>query len=171
MPLNTCSFSSDFGEIHIFAQDGALCLLRLPGQETTAGQFFDDATRNFLDDRKDPLLREARAQLTAYFGGDLRRFDLPIAPVGTAFQKEVWRALMAIPYGETATYGAVAQGLGDKNKARAVGGAAHVNPIPLVIPCHRLIGSDGGLTGFACGLAMKKALLALERRHDPSPAA
>jgi methylated-DNA-[protein]-cysteine S-methyltransferase len=106
--------------------------------------------------------REAIAQLEAYFAGELRRFDLPLAPEGTAFQREVWSALTAIPYGETVSYGELARRLGRPAASRAVGAANGQNPIPIVIPCHRVIGSDGSLTGFGGGLAIKRRLLDLE---------
>ena len=106
--------------------------------------------------------REAIAQLEAYFAGALRRFDLPLAPEGTPFQREVWSALTAIPYGETVSYGELARRLGRPAASRAVGAANGQNPIPIVIPCHRVIGADGSLTGFGGGLAIKRRLLDLE---------
>ena len=106
--------------------------------------------------------REAIAQLEAYFAGALRRFDLPLAPEGTPFQREVWSALTAIPYGETVSYGELARQLGRPAASRAVGAANGQNPIPIVIPCHRVIGADGSLTGFGGGLAIKRRLLDLE---------
>jgi methylated-DNA-[protein]-cysteine S-methyltransferase len=106
--------------------------------------------------------REAIAQLNAYFAGELRRFDLPLAPEGTPFQREVWSALTAIPYGETVSYGVLARRLGRPAASRAVGAANGQNPIPIVIPCHRVIGADGSLTGFGGGLAIKRRLLDLE---------
>jgi len=101
-------------------------------------------------------------QLTAYFEGRLKRFDLPLAPVGTAFQLSVWEALKAIPYGEVASYGEIARAIGNPKAVRAVGGANARNPIPIIIPCHRVIGSDGSLTGFGGGLETKRRLLDLE---------
>jgi methylated-DNA-[protein]-cysteine S-methyltransferase len=106
--------------------------------------------------------REAIAQLEAYFAGDLRRFDLVLAPEGTPFQREVWSALTTIPYGETLSYGALARRLGRSNASRAVGAANGRNPIPIIIPCHRVIGADGSLTGFGGGLEIKRLLLELE---------
>jgi methylated-DNA-[protein]-cysteine S-methyltransferase len=106
--------------------------------------------------------REAIAQLEAYFAGELRRFDLPLAPEGTPFQREVWSALTTIPYGETLSYGELARRLGKPAATRAVGAANGQNPIPIVIPCHRVIGADGSLTGFGGGLAIKRRLLDLE---------
>ena len=109
-----------------------------------------------------PLLDAAEAQLREYFAVARRTFDLPLAPRGTAFQQRVWAALRAIPYGETRTYGELAAAIGSPNASRAVGMANHRNPIPIVIPCHRIIGANGALTGYAGGLEVKRKLLALE---------
>lgn len=107
-----------------------------------------------------------RSQLAAYFAGELRDFDLPLAPVGSPFEQRVWRELQTIPYGTTTSYGEVARRLGVPNAARAVGTANGRNPIPIIIPCHRVIGSTGGLTGYGGGLARKRHLLDLEARHS-----
>ena len=107
----------------------------------------------------------ALEQLTAYFAGRLDRFDVALAPQGTPFQIEVWSALREIPYGETTTYAAIARRLGRPQAFRAVGAANGRNPIPILIPCHRVVGADGSLTGFGGGLDVKRALLALEERH------
>ena len=104
-------------------------------------------------------------QLHAYFGGELEKFDLPLAPEGTPFQLGVWRSLCDIPYGETISYGELAGRIGNAKASRAVGLANGSNPIPIVIPCHRVIGSDGKLTGYGGGLPIKEKLLALERRQ------
>lgn len=109
-----------------------------------------------------PLLDAAEAQLREYFAGARRTFDLPLAPHGTAFQQRVWTALRAIPYGETRTYGELAAAIDSPNASRAVGMANHRNPIPIIIPCHRVIGANGTLTGYAGGLEIKRRLLALE---------
>lgn len=112
----------------------------------------------------DPVLRETAAQLAAYFTGELRSFDLPLGPVGTTFQQQVWTVLTAIPYGETWSYGEVAAAIGKGPSAsRAVGLANGSNPLPIVVPCHRVIGSDGTLTGFGGGLPRKRYLLDLEQ--------
>jgi len=108
---------------------------------------------------------EAIRQLKAYFDGELREFDLPLAPEGTEFQLRVWDSLRMIPYGETISYGQLAQKIGNAKAVRAVGLANGSNPIPIIIPCHRVIGSDGGLTGFGGGLLNKRKLLALESRQ------
>lgn len=115
----------------------------------------------------DALASDAVPQLQAYFTGERFDFDLPLAPQGTPFQQAVWQALCTIPYGETATYGDIAQRLGNPNAVRAVGAANGQNPLAIVVPCHRIIGHDGTLTGYAGGLERKAALLALERKHCP----
>lgn len=113
--------------------------------------------------------REAMAQLEAYFAGRLRVFDLPLAPRGTTFQQQVWRALRAIPYGTTLSYGDLARRIGKPSAVRAVGAANGRNPIAIVIPCHRVIGADGSLTGFGGGLPIKRALLVLEGSLPHAP--
>lgn len=110
-------------------------------------------------------LRETILQLRAYFAGELETFNLPLAPEGTPFQLSVWNRLCEIPYGETISYGELARRLGNPNASRAVGLANGSNPIPIVIPCHRVIGSNGKLTGYGGGLPIKEKLLGLERRQ------
>ncbi len=113
------------------------------------------------DDRHD-LLENATAQLQEYFAGQRREFDLPLSPTGTAFQKSVWNALLSIPFGQTATYGEIACQINNPKASRAVGIANNRNPLPIFIPCHRVIGANGQLTGYAGGLAIKEYLLKLE---------
>ena len=115
--------------------------------------------------RDDALFVEAFRQLHAYFAGALTRFDLPLRFAGTAFQNRVWRALCEIPYGETMSYGALASRIGKPTASRAVGAANGANPLPIVVPCHRVIGSDGALTGFGGGIEIKRFLLAHESRR------
>ena len=109
-----------------------------------------------------PLLVEAALQLRAYFAGALREFSLPLDIEGTDFQKRVWGQVAAIPYGETRSYLQIAQALGSSQAVRAVGAANGANPVPIVVPCHRVIGAKGKLVGYGGGLAMKKRLLGLE---------
>lgn len=111
-----------------------------------------------------PLLTETVRQLNAYFDGRLTHFDLPLLPVGTEFQQKCWQVLQKIPYGQVLTYGQQAQMIGKPGAARAVGMANHHNPMPILIPCHRIIGSNGSLTGYAGGLWRKQWLLQLEKR-------
>ena len=113
--------------------------------------------------------RAVRKQIEQYFAGKRLSFDLEVAPQGSSFQVEVWQELQEIPYGETRTYGEVAKAIGHLRADRAVGAANAANPIPIVIPCHRVIGADGSLTGFGGGLAAKKLLLLLEARYRPQP--
>lgn len=112
-----------------------------------------------------PLLEQAAAELAAYFAGQLRTFTVPLAPAGTEFQQRVWAALREIPFGKTATYGEIAARVGNPRACRAVGQANNRNPIPILIPCHRVIGAGGQLTGYAGGLDVKQKLLALERAY------
>lgn len=108
------------------------------------------------------VLREARSQLAAYFAGRLREFELPLAPRGNPFELRVWRALLEVPYGTTCSYSEIARRLGDLGATRAVGAANGANPLPIVVPCHRVIGADGSLTGYGGGLDVKRYLLRLE---------
>jgi len=110
------------------------------------------------------LFAEPFRQLHAYFAGELTRFDLPLRRAGTAFQNTVWSALCDIPYGETISYGTLASRIGRPTAYRAVGGANGANPLPIVVPCHRVIGSDKSLTGFGGGIGIKRFLLAHERK-------
>jgi methylated-DNA-[protein]-cysteine S-methyltransferase len=135
------------------------------GSSITGVEFhpFRDATGE-MDDAQ-PVLVEAKRQLQSYFDGELRDFDLPLAPVGTEFRRRVWAALVEIPYGATTSYGVVARRLGlAPGASRAVGTANGANPIPIVVPCHRVVGADGSLTGYAGGLERKRLLLDLERK-------
>ncbi len=109
--------------------------------------------------------KECMVQLDAYFAGQLKHFDLALTVQSTVFQGKILDALRQIPYGQTRSYGELATQTGHPGAARAVGGAAHCNPIPIIIPCHRLIGANGNLTGFAAGLKVKKYLLDLEKKH------
>ncbi|MBK8902361.1 MAG: methylated-DNA--[protein]-cysteine S-methyltransferase [Anaerolineaceae bacterium] len=118
--------------------------------------------------RDDAFWATAVTQLTAYFAGELQTFDLSLAPQGTLFQQRVWAYLQTIPYGRTITYGAIAEALGKPSASRAVGAANGRNPLAIVVPCHRVVGSSGALTGYAGGLRFKAALLALERNGRSS---
>ena len=144
-------------------------------QELAAARRFDAqplaAARLNADDaappETPPILQRAAAQLAEYFAGTRTRFDLPLAPVGTEFQRRVLVATSAIPFGETATYGEIARKIGAPNAARAVGGALNRNPICIVVPCHRVVGSSGKLTGYDGGVDRKAFLLNLERGTAP----
>jgi methylated-DNA-[protein]-cysteine S-methyltransferase len=146
--------SSPVGQIALFADAEALLAI----------EFVAAAGRNApLSGKTNDILSLAERQLAAYFAGHLRVFDLPLRPIGTDFQLVVWQAMQEISYGEVMTYGDLAERVGSRNKARAVGQAANKNPLPIVIPCHRVIGSGNRLTGFAPGLDLKAFLLRHER--------
>lgn len=146
-------YEFDFGILKIGYTDTAVVLLKRVEQ---------------LDADNEPsaLSNLAFAQICAYLRGQRKTFDFPYELHGTKFQKDVWEALRQIPYGQTRTYGQVAAEVGNPKAGRAVGMANHENPLMIVIPCHRVVGSDGKLVGYAGGLDMKKALLELERRGD-----
>ena len=149
---------SPVGELRIVEHNGAISAIEFhPFVEA------DGLPRGDRDDAN-PVLAETVRQLTAYFARDLKEFDLPLDPHGSAFQRRVWDALLEIGYGETASYGQIAHRLGMTNAAsRAVGLANGRNPIPIVIPCHRVIGANGTLTGYAGGLERKQTLLGIEQ--------
>ena len=151
--------ASPVGDLRIVASDGAIVAIEFsPFRGLTDGRPLGDRA----DD--DPLLMNAVGQLETYFARDLKEFDLPLAPKGSDFQRRVWDQLRLIGWGETASYGEIAHRLGHTNAAsRAVGLANGRNPIPIVIPCHRVIGADGSLTGYAGGLDRKQLLLGLEQ--------
>ena len=125
-----------------------------------------DAERVYPDARRDDrAIAEVRKQVKEYCAGKRTDFDLELAPRGTEFQQAVWKALLAIPYGETRSYGEIARAIGQPKAARGVGSANHSNPIALIVPCHRVIGADGSLTGYGGGLPLKRALLAHEAEN------
>lgn len=126
-----------------------------------------------LEERDSPRLRRAKQQMKEYAAGTRKSFDLPLdLSQGTAFQQRVWKALQAVPYGQLRSYRELASSIGGRRYARAVGGAVGANPLPIVVPCHRIVAHDGSLGGFSCGLPAKRRLLALEgsllgiRRRD-----
>jgi methylated-DNA-[protein]-cysteine S-methyltransferase len=147
---------SPVGPLTLVDRDGRLGGLYMADQRHLP----DVAAFGVRDDRSLPEVRE---QLTAYFAGELQEFDLPLAPLGTPFQREVWAALRRVPYGTTCTYGALAAAIGRPAAVRAVGAANGRNPIGIVVPCHRVVGSTGQLTGYAGGVDKKATLLALEK--------
>lgn len=149
---------SPIGDLTLIASDDALVAIHFAGQPLAS-------FRGDMPERNDahPVLCAAARQLTEYFAGERRAFDLPLDFGGTDFQRSVWQTLLTIPYGETWSYADVASRLGKPSATRAVGAANGRNPIPIVGPCHRVIGKDGSLTGFGGGLPVKEKLLALER--------
>lgn len=124
-----------------------------------SGQIFSE-----IEEGTSPLLERAAAEITEYFSGERREFTVPVKTGGTPFQEKVWKALRQIPFGETRSYGQIAEAVGSPRGARAVGMACNRNPILLLIPCHRVVGSTGKLVGFGGGLPMKERLLALEKQ-------
>ena len=157
--LYSSTVDSPVGPLTIIASDAGVRAVLWPT---------DDAKRVPLDDAEDDdghavLVATAR-QLGEYFDGDRRDFDLPLDPAGTDFQQSAWVALRSIPFGTTVSYGEQAELMGDKRKARAVGAANGRNPISIIVPCHRVVGSNGALTGFAGGIDTKQWLLTHERR-------
>ncbi|MDP5293181.1 methylated-DNA--[protein]-cysteine S-methyltransferase [Oceanimonas sp. CHS3-5] len=145
-----CIISSPCGPLRIDASPEAITGIHFLNEDTLALS------------PTSPLLMNACAQLDAYFSGRLQRFTLPLAPQGTPFQQQVWRALQHIPWGEHRSYGDIAGAIGNPRAMRAVGAANGRNPIAIVIPCHRVIGANGSLTGYAGGLERKRWLLAHE---------
>ena len=138
------------------------------GQGLTELEFQDGTKPTAINaewERDDSHFMEEVGQIKAYFAGERQQFDLQLAPKGTAFQQEVWRALRAIPYGQTISYGELAHRIGRPKAARAVGAANGANPLALIVPCHRVIGSNGRLTGYRGGLSIKEALLAHEQQY------
>ncbi|HUZ55390.1 MAG TPA: methylated-DNA--[protein]-cysteine S-methyltransferase [Streptosporangiaceae bacterium] len=152
---------SPIGPLTLIAQDG-----RLAGVNMEVTRYEPDAAALGAAVRceADPVLAAAAGQLRAYFSGELTSFDLPLTLEGTGFQRTVWEGLQAIPYGETISYGELARRIGQPSASRAVGLANGRNPVAIVIPCHRVIGADGSLTGYGGGMDRKRFLLGLEQR-------
>jgi methylated-DNA-[protein]-cysteine S-methyltransferase len=145
--------------------DSPLGALRLYAHaDELVGIYLQDQIAPVAEPGRGGVLADAARQLAEYFAGERRAFDLPLAPRGTAFQQRVWHALLAIPYGETRSYGELARAIGRPAAARAVGAANAKNPLAIVVPCHRVIGASGELTGYAGGMSAKRWLLAHEQR-------
>mgnify|MGYP000773019812 CR=1 FL=1 len=157
--MNVWYVNSILGTFRLEEEDNAICGLALCPDGVPE---LEPLPRKICET---PLLQEAEEQLNEYFAGARREFDLPLAPKGTPFQKAVWAEMNKIPYGETRTYGQIAAQIGRPTACRAVGMANNRNPIVIVIPCHRVLGYDGKLTGYAGGLDIKERLLALEKRR------
>jgi methylated-DNA-[protein]-cysteine S-methyltransferase len=154
---------SPIGPLTIVAEDGAITALYMDMQRHAPGA----EAFGLPGDLGDEPFATAARQLDAYFAGQLTDFDLPLAPAGTEFQRRVWDGLRAIPYGQTVSYGELARRVGNPAASRAVGLANGRNPIAIVVPCHRVVGTDGSLTGYGGGLDRKRYLLALERGIPP----
>lgn len=157
--LATTTLPSPLGTLTLIADDDGLVAILWENDPPNRVRL--EPTR---EDPDHPVLAATARQLTEYFGGERTAFDLPLAPRGTAFQQAVWRELVAIPFGETRSYADLARTLGQPTATRAVGAANGRNPLSIVAPCHRVVGSNGALTGFAGGLAAKRWLLDHERQ-------
>ncbi len=154
--LRRTTITSPIGPLTLVTSDRGLRAVLWPDERTDRVPLPDDIP----EDRAHPVLAAAAAQLDEWFAGSRTDFDLPLDPEGTEFQRQVWRTLTAIPHGRTRTYGEVAaDAVGDRGRARAVGAAVGRNPLSIIVPCHRVVGADGSLTGFAGGLAVKRHLL------------
>jgi methylated-DNA-[protein]-cysteine S-methyltransferase len=147
--------ASDVGLAHVLFEDQQPADVGLPDDLPEVGD--------------DPTLEAAAEQLREYFAGDRREFDVPLDLHGTDFQKDAWLALATVPYGETRSYGEQAEAIGRPGAFRAVGAANGRNPLPIVLPCHRIVGADGSLTGFAGGIGTKRRLLDLEQAQQGLP--
>jgi methylated-DNA-[protein]-cysteine S-methyltransferase len=157
-----CYLDTPIGELLLAGDDDGLCLVSFP-----KGAMRRDPEPDWIYNEKP--FAAARQQLTEYFAGERRTFDLPLKLTGTEFQMSVLQALQQIPYGETTSYADIAERVGRPKAVRAVGAANGRNPIPIIVPCHRVIGSHGDLTGFGGGLDTKEALLRLEAEHSQFP--
>lgn len=147
------------GALTLVADDASLTGIYFPGHWTKPD---DTAWGDRVDITADPVFERTQAQLEEYFDGERTTFDLPLAPVGSEFQQRVWAVLERIPFGQTVTYGQIAAEIGGRTVAQMVGQAVGRNPVSIVIPCHRVVGADGSLTGYAGGLERKLFLLELE---------
>jgi methylated-DNA-[protein]-cysteine S-methyltransferase len=167
--MNYCYLETSIGPLLIAGSRDAIRRIEFPrdGEARRPADGWNEAESGAVG--------EAARQLSEYFAGTRTEFDVPVAPEGTEFQCAVWRQLQGIPYGETIAYGELARRVGNPKASRAVGAANGANPIPIVIPCHRVIGANGKLTGFGGGLPVKEALLSLEAKQlalcNPIPTA
>ena len=173
-PLSFAKTRGPLGEMLLAASDAALCGLWFMGQRYFPPVSPDHPEqireiampcRSFTKRQAGPasILEQTVEELGAYFAGDLRQFSIPLEPAGTPFQRKVWKQLLAIPHGQTRSYSEIAAGIGCPGAPRAVGAAIGKNPVSIIIPCHRVLGKSGSLTGYAGGTDKKRFLLALER--------
>ena len=151
--MNLVAFQTPYGKMGLAEENGALVHLYLPNEGMPR-----------IAEHETALLADGKGQLMEYFAGKRTVFKLPLAPEGTAFRKKVWAALLDIPYGGTISYGELARRVDNPRGGRAVGQANHHNPIPILIPGHRVVGANGSLTGYGGGVVLKRALPALEKR-------
>jgi len=162
--INIQYFKTRIGELILGSFEGRLCLLdfRYRKMRKTVDRRIQKGLDAGYVERDDEVLVKTRKQLEEYFDGDRKEFNIPLLTVGTDFQKSVWNALQKVPYGTISTYSKLAEDIGNNNAVRAVAGANGANSIAIIIPCHRIIGSDGELVGYGGGLPVKKRLLKLE---------
>jgi len=153
MTLHVAFLTTPIGTLQLYSNGVALTAIDWPDEQLAQEEAVE---------KEDAVLREAMQQLTQYFNREREQFDVPLDARGTEFQRAVWESLRRIPYGEQRSYADIARDVGRPKAVRAVGAANGRNPIPIIVPCHRVIGSNGTLTGFAGGLALKRELLALE---------
>jgi methylated-DNA-[protein]-cysteine S-methyltransferase len=154
-------FDTPLGTMRAVAEGAALASV-----DFIDARYVRPIAADWREDTRSPLLAECAKQLREYFAGDRTRFDLPLAPAGTLFQQRVWREIARIPYGDTTTYAQLAVRCEAPGAARAAGAATGRNPLAIVVPCHRVVGASGGLTGYAGGLPRKARLLALEHARE-----
>jgi len=163
--INIQYFKTNYGEFILGSYDGKLCMVDFRYRKMR--KTVDDRIKKGLSakfvEQDDEILQKTRVQLDEYFNMQRKKFDVPILMVGTDFQKSVWEVLLKVPYGTTSTYLQLAKDIGNEKAVRAVANANGANAIGIIIPCHRIIGTDGALTGYAGGLPLKKRLLELER--------
>ena len=152
-------YQSPFGRMLLAADEKAITSVSFAGQK-----YAPRVARNWKRDARHAPIRQAKRELAEYFGGRRKRFTVKLAPDGTQFQRAVWKAIAQVGFGKTIAYAELARRAGHPGSARAAGAATGRNPIGIIVPCHRIVGSNGALTGYAGGLAKKRALLALEAR-------
>ncbi|HEY7350303.1 MAG TPA: methylated-DNA--[protein]-cysteine S-methyltransferase [Ktedonobacterales bacterium] len=158
------SLQTPIGLLQLFSAGHGLVKLALPNEPRSVAEAYLRRLLGPITILEDETAHEtALAQLTAYFAGACRSFSVPLDPRGTSFQRLVWDTVAAVPYGATRSYGEIAHSIGRPASARAVGAANGANPLPVIIPCHRLIGANGSLTGYGGGIEIKRWLLALEQ--------
>lgn len=150
-------YESPFGQMLLVAGGEGLCGIYFGGQK-----YHPQVEPEWRRDANHAMLRQAKRELAEYFGGERKRFEVALAPVGTPFRRSVWKAISTVRFGQTISYAELANRAGHAGSARAAGAATGRNPIGVIVPCHRIVGSDGSLTGYAGGLNIKRALLALE---------
>ena len=163
--INIQYFKANYGEFILGSYDGKLCIVDFryrKMRKTVDNRIKNGLNAEFIE-RDDEILQKTRVQLDEYFNMQRKEFDMPILMVGTDFQKSVWEALLKVPYGTTSTYLQLAKKIGNEKAVRAVANANGANAIGIIVPCHRIIGTNGELTGYAGGLPLKKRLLELEQ--------